>query len=455
MRMTVGVTGAGGFVGRALVAALLGEGAEVVALSRDPSRLPFPPTVERRRFDPNDPSPQPLAFEGVDAVIHLAGESVAGRWNARKKRAIRDSRVTGTRNLVASLAALERRPSTLLSASAIGLYGMRGDEVLTETSPAGTDFLARVCADWERAATDATALGVRVTCMRTGIVLGDGGALQAMSVPFKLGVGGPLGSGRQFVPWIHLDDLVALYLFALRERMDGPINAVTPDYATSARFSQALGAAVGRPALLPAPAFALKVMFGEFASSLLASQLVIPARAEDAGFIWHHDLLEEAIAEALHAPLTSGSCVERFEASQTVKANADDVYAFFSDPNNLARLTPPTLGFTIAASPQALERGSRISYRMRVHGIPLRWETLISRWRPPLGFVDVQLRGPYAFWRHEHTFRPVADGVDILDRVRYALPFGPLGRLMLPFIRRDVESIFAFRRDAIAAVFSR
>jgi uncharacterized protein len=452
--MRVAVTGASGFVGRRLVEALLARGDQVVALGRRPGDMHLPAAAERRRFDPNDAAPQPGAFEGADAVVHLAGESIAGRWTAAKKRAIADSRVAGTRCLVESLAAARAKPAVLVAASAVGFYGSRGDEPLFESAAPGGDFLADVCARWEAAADAARGLGVRTVLLRTGIVLGNGGALASMAPPFRLGLGGPFGSGRQFVPWIHLDDVVALYLFALDRPLAGAVNAVAPDYATSARFAQALGSAVARPALAPAPGIALHAVLGEFASTILASQLVIPAKAEDAGFAWSHPFLEEAMARALDSKLAPPYGISLFESAQTVAAKREDVFAFFSSPHNLEELTPPLLRFHVKRAPREVERGSSISYRLRLHGIPMAWKTLISCWQPARRFVDVQLHGPYALWRHEHRFRDVPAGTELVDRVHFVLPFAPLSKPAMAFVRSDVEKIFAFRRKAIAARFS-
>ena len=447
--MLIGVTGAGGFVGRALVEALSAHGHRVVALSRRPESLSASPSVERRRFDPNAEAPQSSAFEGLDAVVHLAGESVSGRWTPRKKDAISTSRVAGTTRLVDSIAACAKKPSVLIAASAVGYYGSRGDEPLFESSGPGDDFLARVCAEWESATRRAEAFGLRTASLRTGIVLGAGGALTAMLPPFRFGVGGPFGSGRQFVPWIHIDDLVAMYRFALEGDIAGPINAVAPDYATSARFAQALGAALKRPALLPAPGFALRQILGEFATSILASQLVLPARAEDAGFTWTFPHLEPALANVLRPGARGDFGVRTFAARHVVARARDDVFAFFSDARNLEAMTPPSLRFRIRELPSKMERGARISYRLSVHGIPMNWETLIARWDPPHGFVDVQMHGPYALWRHEHTFEETEGGTAVIDRVEYSLPFAPFGDVARPAVQADIEKIFGFRREVL------
>lgn len=445
----VAITGAGGFIGRALTAKLLARGYRVIALGRNPAAAAFPTGVEARRFDPNAPAPQPQAFEGADTVVHLAGEPVAGRWTNEKKRRIRDSRVNGTRLVIASVAAAPSRPCTLVCSSATGYYGDRGDEPLDEGAAPGSDFLARTCIDWERAAGDAARYGMRCVQMRTGIVVGRGGALEKMLRPFRFGVGGPFGSGKQFVPWIHIDDLTELYVFALENAaVEGPINAVAPDYANSARFAQALGAAVKRPAVLPAPGFALRAILGEFAETLLGSQLVLPAEAQRHGFRWTHARLENAVAAAI-AERAPWPVLRTFEDEQFVPLSPEQTFPFFAKAENLESITPPSLRFTIRSSPPQMREGALISYRLRVRGVPMRWKTMISHWDPPRGFDDVQLHGPYSLWHHEHRFEPVNGGVKMTDRVTYALPLYPLGNAALPLVRRDVAEIFAYRRKAI------
>jgi len=295
----VAIVGATGFLGRALAKALAARGDAVIALSRNPRPGGFPPAVRTARFDPNDDQPQPEAFEGVDAVVNLAGDSIGGRWSEQKKRAIYDSRVAGTRHLVASIAACRARAKLLVSASGAGYYGSRGEEMLVESSPPGTDFLARLSADWEREADAARDLGVRVVRLRQGIVLGrNGGALAAMLPPFKLGLGGRFGSGRQWWPWIHIHDDVGLMLFALdSEELSGAVNAVSPGLVRNAEFASALGGALSRPAILPAPAFALRMLLGEFADSLLASQRLLPDKARESGFSFRYEGVDRALCD--------------------------------------------------------------------------------------------------------------------------------------------------------------
>jgi uncharacterized protein len=237
----------------------------------------------------------PAALGDADAVIHLAGEPVAQRWTPATKQRILDSRVQGTRRLVEALAGMQSRPKVLISASAIGYYGSRGDEVLTEASAPGTGFLSEVCVQWEREAQAAEALGVRVVMVRTGLVLDPkGGALQRMLPPFRLGLGGRIGTGRQWMSWIHVQDLVSLIAFCLDHDLRGPVNAVAPEPVTNSDFTRSLAKALHRPAIFPVPSAVLQVLFGEMSEVLLASQRVLPRQAEAAGYPFQYSQLDNA-----------------------------------------------------------------------------------------------------------------------------------------------------------------
>ncbi len=292
------VTGATGFIGRRLVARI----EHPVVLSRRPvdARTLFP-DAKVFAWDPEAGPPPAAALEGVEAIFNLAGESVAGgRWTAQRKKRIRRSRVEGTRNLVRAIESLKQRPRALVSASAVGYYGSCGDEVLTETAKPGNDFLAEVCAAWEAEANRAVSLGVRVVTPRIGIVLGkNGGALERMLPPFKMGLGGRLGSGRHWMPWIHIDDLIEILLFIGRFKVSGAINAVGRMPVMNREFTRALSAALHRSALIPVPEFALRLMFGELASVLLASQRVVPEAAVKAGIRFKYTSLGDALEEIL------------------------------------------------------------------------------------------------------------------------------------------------------------
>jgi uncharacterized protein (TIGR01777 family) len=244
----------------------------------------------------------PAAWEGVDAIVHLAGESIAGRWTEEKKRRIRDSRVNGTRLLGEAVAQMAKPPQVFVCASAIGYYGSRGDEVLREDSAPGSDFLAGVCREWEAATQPAADKGVRVVNLRFGVVLsGNGGALAKMLLPFRLGAGGVIGNGRQYWSWVALEDAVAAIEFALTiEKLAGPANVVSPNPATNRQFTKTLARALGKPAIFPMPSFAAKLVFGEMAGALLlASQRVEPVKLREAGFEFRFPELEAALRQEL------------------------------------------------------------------------------------------------------------------------------------------------------------
>jgi uncharacterized protein len=297
------ITGATGFVGKRLLHRL---DEPAVVLSRNAAKAEKSLSafnVKAFNWDAENQAAPAEAFEGVDVVFHLAGEPVAeGRWTKDKKRRLRESRVEGTRNLVQTLVQLQKKPRVLISASAVGFYGDRGDELLTEDAAPREDFLGEICVAWERESHAARQAGIRVVNPRIGIVLGEkGGALGKMLLPFKLGVGSPLGSGKQYMPWIHIDDLVGLMLFAAeRESISGPLNATAPHPVTNKEFTKTLGKVLGRPTFMPAPpAFMLKILIGEFANVLLQSQNAVPKRPLDAGFHFHYPDLEPALREIL------------------------------------------------------------------------------------------------------------------------------------------------------------
>lgn len=453
----VAVTGASGFVGRAIVAALAKRGDAVLALGRSASIEDLPQGVRTARFDPNDTKLHPELFEGLDAVVHLAGETVNGRWNEEKKRRIFDSRVVGTRNLVSTLAKCDiARPPILVCASAVGYYGSRGYEVLSEASPPGDDFLADVCKAWENEADVALLLGMRVAKMRTSFVLGHGGAVQKLLPPFKAFAGGPFGMGRRWSPWIHIEDLAAMFLWAIdRDDVSGAVNAVSPDISTNMRFVQALGHAISRPALAPVPPPALKVILGEFADGVLASQLILPAKAMSIGFRWQHESLEEAMLDVLAPDASKKPATHELHAEQYIPRPIEEVWRFFADVSKLPQVTPPKLKIAIAEAPSELSPGAIIDYSVRIGAMRMKWRTLIVGLTPESSFVDYQVRGPYALWRHRHVFeRGRSGGTIVRDEVRYSLPWAPLSDVALPSVRHELSDIWAYRRHKISELFS-
>ncbi|QQS33882.1 MAG: TIGR01777 family protein [Acidobacteriota bacterium] len=296
--MKVLITGASGLIGKALQRSFEEKGWEMLLASRsepkDDKHIKW--TVEEGFSDPE-------RLEGIDAVVHLAGESVNGlRWTDEKKKAIRDSRVVGTRNLVDAISKLNEKPKVFVASSAIGFYGERGDEEMTEPSSAGTGFLPDVSKEWESESRRAEDAGIRTVLLRTGIVLSkDGGALGTMLTPFKFGVGGVVGSGKQWMSWISLDDQVAIINFVIEnENIRGAVNAVSPNPATNEEFTKTLGDVLYRPTILPLPEFAVSMMFGEMGDALLlASTKVLPKRLLDAGFEFKYPDLKPAIESAV------------------------------------------------------------------------------------------------------------------------------------------------------------
>jgi len=295
--MHIAVSGSSGMVGSALISSLTREGHRVTRLVRKAA------AGDEVAWDILQGVKDLSHLEGMDAVVHLAGENIAaGRWTAARKEEIRRSRVEGTHRLCESLARLSRRPEVLVSASAVGFYGNRGDEILKEDSTSGSDFLAQVCREWEAATDPASRAGIRVVCPRFGVILSPaGGALKKMLLPFKMGAGGRIGSGTQFMSWIAIDDVVgAIHHAIVTESLQGPVNGVAPTPVRNAEFTRTLARVLSRPAIAPMPAFAARLAFGEMADALLlASQRVLPTRLQATGYRFRHPELEGALRHLL------------------------------------------------------------------------------------------------------------------------------------------------------------
>lgn len=447
------VTGGTGFIGEKLCLELFRKGYEVVVLSRSAKRaaekLPLPFTfVEWNSRDPLPPS----IVSGAEAVVHLAGESVAAhRWNKKIKEEILQSRVVSTRRLAEAIQAAPVKPRAFIGASGIGFYGDRGDEILTESTKGGNDFLAEVCRQWEAAYEPA---GVRTVILRTGMVLGhNGGALEKMLPAFRLGIAGKIGSGRQLVSWIHLEDLVRMYIHAIETpSTNGLWNATSPEPITNAGFTRELGRALRRPAFLAAPMPLLRLALGEMAGALFASQRALPTAPQSQGFVFRFASLSSALAVLLRPLGVKGAYV--FEAALWIPAPRSRVFAFFSAAKNLEEITPPWLKFRIRnVSTPAIQEGTLIDYSLLIKGVPVKWRTLIEKWNPENEFVDRQLRGPYQTWHHTHSFEDARNGTLMRDRVVYRPPLGLLGDLAhLLMIRRDVRTIFGFRKKHISGM---
>jgi uncharacterized protein (TIGR01777 family) len=295
----IAITGATGLIGPALTASLASDGHEVVRVVRGPA------AGTDVRWDPVVGTIDARGLEGLDAVVHLAGEPIgAARWTDEVRRRIMESRTRGTDLLARTLAGLERRPTVLVSSSAVGCYGDRGAEELTEASSAGDDFLAEVCIAWEAAAAPAAEAGIRLVLPRTGVVIAkDGPLIDKVELPFRLGVGGRVGSGRQWVPWISLADEVAALRFLIDTPLEGPVNLVGPTPADNRELTRALGRVLRRPTLLPIPPLAIRALYGEMGVTLATvSQRVLPTRLLEAGFRFRHATILDALAEAFGRP---------------------------------------------------------------------------------------------------------------------------------------------------------
>jgi hypothetical protein len=451
--MRILMTGATGLIGRELGKALAARGDTLVCLVRDIGaarrRLPFP--AECHAWDHTRAVPAE-ALHGVDAVVNLAGEPVADtRWTPAKKALICDSRVQGTQQLVQAV--LQHGPgvATFVQGSASGYYGERGDERLSASCTKGGGFLAEVVQAWEAELRPLAEQRpqLRVPVVRTGIVLArQGGALAEMLPMFRLSVAGRLGTGRQWMSWIHLDDVVGLFTHALDGAPSGILEGVAPQPATNRQFTTALCRSLGVIENLPVPNLAIQALFGERAAVVLGSTRLEPLATQASGFRFRFETVEQALEDLL-APLRGGVRLRVWE--QWLPHAAEDIWPFFCDANNLEDITPPFLAFRVLGmSTPVIGAGTLIDYRLRLNGIPIAWQTRIDTWDPPRRFIDLQAKGPYALWHHTHEFIPMGGGTLMRDTVRYRLPAGWLGALAGGIkVAADVERIFDFRAHKI------
>lgn len=443
------LTGATGLIGREVGKLLAARGDTLVCLVRDADaarrRLPFPATCHA--WDHTRPVPAE-ALRGVAGVVHLAGEPVAeGRWSAAKKALVLDSRVQGTRRLVEAVLAHGEGVAAFVHGTASGYYGDRGDQRLDASSAKGTGFLADVVEAWEAEARPLAAgrPGLRLPVVRTGVVLArEGGALPAMLPAFRLGAGGRLGDGRQWMGWIHLEDIARLFVHALDEAPSGILEGVAPRPATNGEFTKALCRALGVIENLAVPAPAVRALFGEKAEIVLGSARVEPAATLASGFRFRHETVDRALAD-LVVRLRGGLRERMWE--QWLPHPAGTIWPFFGEARNLEAITPSFLHFHVRRmSPEEMGRGTRLDYTLRLNGVPFGWRTLIETWDPPRRFTDLQEKGPYALWHHTHDFIPMGGGTLMRDTVRYRLPGGWLGAAVGGCkVDSDVEKIFAFR----------
>jgi uncharacterized protein (TIGR01777 family) len=454
--MKILITGATGFIGRSLCKALALQDHELIVLTRNPSeareKIPAPHTA----LDWNQ---IPQNLNSIDAVVHLAGESiVAQRWTPAFKARLRDSRIQSTRTLIELFQRPGvKKPKVFISASAIGYYGHCGSEPLPESHPAGSDFLAQLCREWEAQLFEADLGETRKVAVRIGVVLGKGGgALDTLIPAFRnTGMAATLGNGKQWMSWIHLDDLIPIFIESLNQtQISGPINACSPHPVTNQEFTESMAKVLHTWGKIKVPSAALKATQGEFADSLLSSQRVVPQKLQALAFPFRHPNLSEALHHLLGDSAAQG--YEEFLNDCWVPRPIHEVFEFFAAAKNLETITPPWLNFKITSqSTPQIAKGTLINYRLKIHGLPVRWRTEITEWDPPMTFRDVQLKGPYQTWRHTHRFTSLRGGTLIEDRVLYRLPLGWLGRLFGgAFVKKDVKTIFGYRSKKIFGLFA-
>lgn len=451
------LTGATGFIGRELGKALVREGYQVVVLARNPERagleLPFPckvyPWSSEDDHFPND------ALAGVDAVIHIAGESIFGRWTKARREKIINSRVDGTKKIKAAIDKnTNHAVRAFIATSAVGYYGDRQDEILNENSKPGEGFLSRVCQEWEASIFENSSVKYRKVAIRVGMVLGaKGGALKNLIPLFQKGMGGTLGRGDQWMSWIHIDDLTQLFLFLLsHENLSGVFNGVAPEPVTNKVFTQNLAEAVTKLALFSVPALALKIAMGEMSSLVLYGQRVTEDKIHRLGFHFKYPEFRKAIFQIC---TYSQDGNEEFFSEQWIPHAPEKVFEFFKDEKNLEKLMPPSLGVQVNGKTTGkFEEGTLVNLKMKVHGISQNWQSQIVEWNPPKRFIDQQTKGPFKKWRHSHSLEMLGDGTHVTDHVVFQLPAGILGAVLGGWkVHQDLTKMFKYRAKKMREFF--
>ncbi|MBK8204242.1 MAG: TIGR01777 family protein [Bdellovibrionales bacterium] len=450
------ITGATGLVGVEVSKALIAKGYDLVILGRRQEkefRQSFTLPCEYYVWNDSSLSLPPKEALSVDYAINLMGESIAkGRWTKSQMKRIWDSRIPATKNLVTALNQHAPHLSAFISASAIGYYGDRGNEILSESTGPADDFMARLCVDWEEASREIKSRCVQI---RIGLVMShQGGALAKMAPLFENNLGTTISDGRHWISWIHIDDLVKVILFTLiNEKARGSINAVSPNPVTNAEFTKELARALKAKALLKAPSFALKLALGEMAKVVLSSQKVTPSALTSLGFVFKFPEIVDALQNLYSWKRSKHDRL--FQTEQWVPKSREAVFGFFADERNLEELTPKFLDFHIVGkTTEKISEGTEIEYKLRIHGIPTRWKAQITSWRFGEEFKDVQTVGPYKVWEHRHLFFDLAGGTLLKDQVVYQLPLAKIGgNIFGAFIAHDITKIFEFRKAKIAEIF--
>ncbi|OFZ18896.1 MAG: TIGR01777 family protein [Bdellovibrionales bacterium RBG_16_40_8] len=453
--MKIIVTGGTGFLGSRLIEALLKNNHNVVLITRQSPAQLGPSPCRAIRW-PLQSKLEEEVLKDCEVVINLAGESIAnGRWSSARKLGIRRSRIQLTNEIV-DIMRSSTKLHTFISASAIGFYGHRKSELLTESSHAGYGFLANVCRDWESAALSLKRENLRTILLRTGIVLGRGGGfLEKIEPIYKMWAGGPIGAGDQFMSWIHINDWVRAVIFCLdNKNIVGPVNLVATEPVTNRSFSSLYAKLFRQPLQITTPKFAIKLALGEMAALALDSQNVRPEKLHQHGFKFNFPYLREALEDIYDYAEQKYRVHEFYSASVWVPEIIDKVFTFFAAVENLERMSPPQMNFRVVSkSTTQMAKGTLVDYKLKTHGVSLKWRSRIMRWEPPHLFSDTQDIGPFKYWHHTHEFITQGRGTLIKDKLHYRLPLRVFGRLGLPLIKKDIKNIFNYRKRVLQKMF--
>jgi len=445
--------GGSGFLGNEIGIELVNAGYQINLLTREIKEdgcLSYPATQFCWESDGSVPE---SAIKGVDAIVNLSGESIsAGRWTAAKKRRIVESRINTTRSVVQ--AAKNHRIDTLIQTSAIGYYGDTGSSIADESTPMGRGFLAETASQWEQ---QLKTLGnTRLVTMRLGVVLGtSGGALPEILNPYALGFGGKIGNGKHFLSWIHVKDVCRFVIHAMENKeVTGIYNLTAPNPVSYEKLHEFFVSKFGGPRWLKIPSQIFKLVLGEKSQLLLMSQNVIPQNLVEIGFKFEFLNLEKCLEDLLGSDNSDCFILDH---KQWIPASTHQVWDFFSSEKNLEKLTPAFLKFRVdSMSTASIEENSLISYRLKIHGLPVKWRSKIINYDPENSFQDIQLSGPYRTWNHTHRFMELGEGTLIQDFVKYKIPLGAIGGLFAnTFVKNDIEKIFQYRRKKVSDIFSK
>ena len=452
------ITGATGLVGTHLISQLLTTNKykiRILTRNADKAKKQMALPIDFFEWDLDAKKIDTKSVENVDYIIHLAGENVASYWTEKTKKRILDSRVESTKLLLGALQKFPHQKTKIIQASAIGIYGNCGSEVIDESSESAKGFLANVCTKWENTLLEDKNTNLNKAIVRIGIVLStQGGALQKMLPPFKFNLGGPLGNGQQYMSWIHIDDLVSMFIYLVEnETKDIIFNGVSTSPVTNKEFTHALNSTLNKFTFLQVPKVVLKTVLGQMSQIVLNSQRIEPLSFKREGFTFKFTDLKDALGNLLRYEVKGeGLLIEQ----QWIEKPLSEVFDFFKDAKNLEKITPEYLQFKVLSmNTKDIKEGSLINYKLKLRGIPFKWKTLISKFKENDMFIDQQEKGPYKKWVHTHTFSEVNGGTLINDHVVYKLPLGSVGRIVAGrFVKNDVENIFSYRKEVIDKHFS-